>query len=117
MSATDEELHFVHDNGMDHVTYVLMMFRFVFWCQKILRGLGSSLPYSISFILYTFILALIHLYSTSGRNASSTAVPNIEMHPQGFSHKWYARVSSEPASPSHVIGPDDDWLSNIGWIL
>ena len=29
MSATDEELKFVHDNGMDHVTYLLIMFRFV----------------------------------------------------------------------------------------
>lgn len=29
MSATDEELHFVHDEGMDHVTYILIMFRFV----------------------------------------------------------------------------------------
>jgi len=27
MSATDEELEFVHDNGMDHVTYILIMFR------------------------------------------------------------------------------------------
>jgi hypothetical protein len=30
MSATDEELQFVHDNGMDHVTYLLIMFRSVF---------------------------------------------------------------------------------------
>lgn len=29
MSATDEELHFVHDEGMDHVTYILIMFRLV----------------------------------------------------------------------------------------
>jgi len=27
MSATDEELEFAHDNGMDHVTYILIMFR------------------------------------------------------------------------------------------
>ncbi len=27
MSATDEEVQFVHDNEMDHVTYVLIMFR------------------------------------------------------------------------------------------
>lgn len=30
MSATDEELDFVHDNEMDHVTYVLIMLRSVF---------------------------------------------------------------------------------------
>lgn len=29
MSATDEELEFVHDNEMDHVTYILIMFRYV----------------------------------------------------------------------------------------
>ncbi len=31
MSATDEELNNVHDNGMDHVTYVLIMYRSVWW--------------------------------------------------------------------------------------
>ncbi|KAK0489336.1 hypothetical protein IW261DRAFT_1557816 [Armillaria novae-zelandiae] len=29
MSATDEEVQFVHDNEMDHVTYILIMFQFV----------------------------------------------------------------------------------------
>jgi hypothetical protein len=29
MSATDEELDYVHDSGMDHVTYILIMFRYV----------------------------------------------------------------------------------------
>lgn len=28
MSGTDEELQFAHDNGMDHVTYILIMFRY-----------------------------------------------------------------------------------------
>lgn len=28
MSGTDEELHYVSDTGMDHVTYVLIMYRF-----------------------------------------------------------------------------------------
>lgn len=28
MSATDEELDFIHDLDMDHVTYVLIMFRY-----------------------------------------------------------------------------------------
>ncbi|EDR13954.1 uncharacterized protein LACBIDRAFT_152078, partial [Laccaria bicolor S238N-H82] len=44
ISATDEALEYVHENGMDHVTYVLIMF-------------------SSAFALYTFILFLIHLYS------------------------------------------------------
>ncbi len=29
MSATDEELQYVHEGGMDHVTYILIMFRYV----------------------------------------------------------------------------------------
>jgi len=30
MSATDEELEAVHEEGMDHVTYVLSMYRWAF---------------------------------------------------------------------------------------
>ena len=29
MSATDEELEFVHEQEMDHVTYILIMFRYL----------------------------------------------------------------------------------------
>jgi hypothetical protein len=29
MSGTDEELRYVSGTGMDHVTYVLIMYRFV----------------------------------------------------------------------------------------
>jgi hypothetical protein len=91
MSATDEELQFVHDNGMDHVTYLLIMF-------------------SIAFILYTLILALINLYSTSGRNAitSNTADNSIEMNPRTTISKWYAPVpSGDVDADRHVIGDDD----------
>ena len=28
MSATDEEIRFVHGQSMDHVTYILIMFRY-----------------------------------------------------------------------------------------
>ncbi|KIM90202.1 hypothetical protein PILCRDRAFT_811928 [Piloderma croceum F 1598] len=89
ISATDEELQFVHDNGMDHVTYLLIM-------------------YSIAFVTYTLILSLINLYSTSGRNATTPNViaDNIEMNPRGITSKWYARVPIEP--DSHVVGEDDD---------
>ncbi|TFK82277.1 hypothetical protein K466DRAFT_666612 [Polyporus arcularius HHB13444] len=90
MSATDEELHFVHDNEMDHVTYILIMF-------------------SIAFIMYTLIVSLINLYSTSGRNAASATSKDgaIEL---TQSNKWYSPVPAidrdlEPAS--HVIGDDD----------
>ncbi|KAI0954682.1 hypothetical protein AcW1_006493 [Taiwanofungus camphoratus] len=90
ISATDEELDFVHDEGMDHVTYILIMF-------------------SLSFLLYTVIVSLINLYATSGRNApSSTGIDHgIELAPTS---KWYARVpvADVDAGPHHVIGEDDE---------
>ena len=58
--------------------------------------------------MYTIILSLINLYSTSGRNAT-TPNPiddNIELNPRSIASKWYARVPIEPES--HVIGEDDD---------
>ncbi|KAJ3565117.1 hypothetical protein NP233_g7845 [Leucocoprinus birnbaumii] len=91
MSATDEELEFVHDNGMDHVTYILIMF-------------------SMAFLIYTFIIYLLHLYTTSGRNATDKKTENIEM----SRTTWYSRVPNVEAEtptssmPLHVIGDDDD---------
>ncbi|KAK4687041.1 hypothetical protein P7C73_g3074, partial [Tremellales sp. Uapishka_1] len=52
MSATDEEMHNADDLGIDHVTYALFDF-------------------SLSFLIYLLITFLVHLYSNSGRNASS----------------------------------------------
>ncbi|EIW75228.1 hypothetical protein CONPUDRAFT_112498 [Coniophora puteana RWD-64-598 SS2] len=95
MSATDEELGFANDEGMDHVTYILIMF-------------------SITFLLYTLVLALIHLFTISGRNASSnsqTALAGdnaIELtSPRGAAPKWYAAVPGE-AEETHVLGEDED---------
>ncbi|KAI0065516.1 hypothetical protein BV25DRAFT_1821953 [Artomyces pyxidatus] len=94
MSGTDEELEFVHENGMDHVTYLLIMF-------------------SIAFLLYTHILFLINLYATSGRNA-----PDADPHIKDASGaielatpttgRWtgYAPVRNEPVA--HVIGDDEE---------
>ncbi|KAF8075183.1 hypothetical protein FPV67DRAFT_1575567 [Lyophyllum atratum] len=97
ISATDEELKFVHENDMDHVTYILIMF-------------------SIAFFMYSFIVFLIHLYSTTGRNAASNSTTddaNIEMSPRGIRAKWYARVpnperESEVNRGLHVIGEDEE---------
>ncbi|KAF8840401.1 hypothetical protein BDN67DRAFT_968591 [Paxillus ammoniavirescens] len=99
MSATDEELDVVHDSGMDHVTYILVM-------------------YSLAFLLYLHTLFLLHLYSTTGRNADSaqrvndvvfSASPNGEIEltsPRGAS-KWYAPIPLEEG-PMHVVGEDED---------
>ncbi|GBE86676.1 hypothetical protein BKA93DRAFT_769428 [Sparassis latifolia] len=91
MSATDEELDFVHDEGMDHVTYILIMF-------------------SVSFILYTLIISLINLFASSGRNGFSAIVVDngIELAPTPTT-KWYSRVpAAELDGPPHIIGDDED---------
>ncbi|EGN97015.1 hypothetical protein SERLA73DRAFT_140908, partial [Serpula lacrymans var. lacrymans S7.3] len=90
MSATDEELDYVHDNGMDHVTYLLIMF-------------------SLAFALYTLILTLIRLFSTTGRNAQSfsTTGNNIELASPRSLSKWYAPVPRDDVA-THILGPDED---------
>jgi hypothetical protein len=86
MSGTDEELDFVHNNEMDHVTYILIM-------------------YSIAFLLYALIVYVIHLYATTGRNAPAKENGiSIPMVPR---NKWYSRVPSS-GEPLHVVGEDDE---------
>jgi hypothetical protein len=76
-------------------------------------------PQSIAFLLYTHIVFLITLYSTSGRNGSDAppitkdgrarAPGAIELTatPTGAASQgaWYSRVRTE--DPMHVIGDDD----------
>ncbi|KAF9224160.1 hypothetical protein BS17DRAFT_780583 [Gyrodon lividus] len=99
MSATDEELDGVSDSGMDHVTYILGM-------------------YSLAFLLYLHTLFLLHLYSSSGRNADSvqttrdvvfSASPNgeIELTSSGNASKWYAPVPREEGA-MHAVGEDEE---------
>lgn len=105
MSATDEELRYVHEGGMDHVTYILIMF-------------------SIAFLLYTHIVFLITLYTTSGRNASDALSIMKDGRARAPAHAagaieltatptraasqgaWYSRVRTE--DPMHVIGENDE---------
>ncbi|KAG2011927.1 cytoplasmic protein [Coprinopsis cinerea AmutBmut pab1-1] len=113
MSATNEELEYVHDQGMDHVTYLLIMF-------------------SLAFLIYAFIVFLIHLYSTSGRNAAASSA-GASSASRGMEYemastlpasagagtpKWYARVPNAERGgggqgagngvATHVVGDDDD---------
>ncbi|CAE6516981.1 unnamed protein product [Rhizoctonia solani] len=53
MSATDEELKAVMGIEMDHVTYVLLML-------------------SLAFVIYLYANLLLHIYASSGRNATGT---------------------------------------------
>jgi len=88
MSGTDEELQFVHDNEMDHVTYLLIMF-------------------SIAFVLYALVVFVIHLYATTGRNAPAKEDRNsIAM--TAPRSKWYSRVPNADRGPLHVVGEDDE---------
>ncbi|KAH7890976.1 hypothetical protein F5I97DRAFT_1976452 [Phlebopus sp. FC_14] len=97
MSATDEELQYAHDAGMDHVTYILGM-------------------YSLAFLLYLHTLFLLHLYSTTGRNADAAqggSGPDvvfsvshdgeIELTSPSSASKWYTPVSREEGA-----GEEDD---------
>ncbi|KAH9940736.1 uncharacterized protein BXZ73DRAFT_98566 [Epithele typhae] len=97
MSGTDEEINFVHEEGMDHVTYILIMF-------------------SLAFILYALIVSLINLYAISGRNAASAAVRDggaIELRAP-TNNKWYSRVPATPLTAvdrednHHILGDDED---------
>jgi hypothetical protein len=106
MSATDEQLQFVHRQGMDHVTYLLSF-------------------YSLAFLLYAFVVFLVNLYSTSGQNAAinrsdtifNADGSNIQMITPGGRSKWYSRVPSRPhmrgglrqsVIPTHVLGDDEE---------
>ncbi|KIJ65455.1 hypothetical protein HYDPIDRAFT_110527 [Hydnomerulius pinastri MD-312] len=99
MSATDEELDVAHESGMDHVTYILGM-------------------YSFAFLLYLHTLFLLHLYSTTGRNADSAQSSNdvifsapangeIELTSPRDAAKWYAPVPREEGAV-HVLGENDE---------
>jgi hypothetical protein len=93
MSATDEELEYAKDNGMNHVTYILIVF-------------------SSAFLLYTFAVVLVNLYSSTGLNSSKTRPnivggSNIEMITPGGRSKWYSRVPLR-GTPAHILGDDDD---------
>ena len=111
MSATDEEIRFVHDQSMDHVTYILIMFRYALPPKFPVPLISRTALQSIAFLLYTLIVTLISLYTTSGRNAASAsdqADGAIELRTPTTS-KWYSRVPAGDVEPaSHVIGDDED---------
>jgi hypothetical protein len=106
MSATDEELHFVNDElEMDHVTYILIMFRFVFAVSAYLAVADTLL--SLAFLIYALVVSRIRLWATSGKNAAGAtqAEGAIELAPAS---KWYSRVpAGDVDGEAHVIGDDD----------
>lgn len=117
MSGTDEELQFIHNQEMDHVTYILIMFRFVARLFFFLSAFSSLfLIKSMAFLLYFLIVSLIHLYATAGKNGASLRLGEdgasgdvIEMSSggSGQNRKWYSRVPNVETQ-HHVIGDDED---------
>ena len=125
MSATDEELENVHNHGMDHVTYTLIMYRSVWRLSIVYNHTNKDFP-SISFTLYFFINFLIHLYQTSGRNAAPHAQGPTALGEDGagaielrtpHTANWYTRVPTDGVAsagnvpnnaPKHVLGDDAD---------
>ncbi len=82
-----------------------------------------NLSLSLAFLLYGFIVFLVNLYSTTGRNAVSSTIfnadaSNIEMVTPGGRSKWYSRVPTsrtrtrsglaESTVPTHVLGDEDE---------
>jgi hypothetical protein len=108
MAATDEELRFIHGVGMDHVTYILIFFRYR---QVLLRFLFTDSCISLAFIIYALIVALLKLYATSGRHAPGAvnqanegAIELIESQ----SKLYYERVPmSALGGETHVVGDDE----------
>jgi len=78
MSATDEELHNADDLGIDHVSYALFDF-------------------SLSFLIYLVITFLVHLYQSTGKNASTVVLPD-DAQEAGYS-KLDQRTSHEGEGP------------------
>ena len=114
MSAIDEELHAARDVGMDHVTYILIMFRSIALLRTIHSVLTYLLSSSLAFLIYTFVVVLINLWATSGRNASSTPGSSSETDRTSGEveeAKWYQRVpegeqDAEVLNSPFVIGED-----------
>lgn len=122
MSATDEELRYGTAQGMDHVTYLLIVYRYGLVCLNN-HALDSLFIWicSLSFLLYGYVVFLINVYNTSGRNAANhnsatfnVDSSNMEMTSPGG--KWYSRVPSAPHNrgvrqstfPTHILGEDED---------
>ncbi|KAF8514047.1 hypothetical protein JB92DRAFT_2720015 [Gautieria morchelliformis] len=79
MSGTDEELHYISETGMDHVTYVLIM-------------------YSLAFIIYALMTFLLHWY-TIGRSIPQATAPDAR-------NKYYQSVPDTASMFSgYTTGP------------
>ena len=115
MSAADEELRYVSGNGIDHVTYVLIMLRQVSPSQIsfVTRLLTTFHTDSLAFTIYLFVLVLINMWGTTGRHSSTAPSSREGGIVQGDDEveldKWYRRVpageaDAEPISPQFVIG-------------
>jgi hypothetical protein len=127
MSATDEELKYVHEGGMDHVTYILIMFRYgipnALCCHLHLNThplffffflhIPRHNPQSIAFLLYTHIVFLITLYATSGLNASDAAAAAASMTKYGGRARARARAPGAIELTAARTASRGAWYSRV----
>lgn len=94
---------------MDHVTYILIMYRCVIRFSFRRSASHVIQLFSLAFLIYALIVSRIRLYATSGRNGSTNPSADESIELAGVpASKWYARVPNGDAEPEHhVIGDDD----------
>jgi len=96
MSATDEELHYVNDTGIDHVTYALIMF-------------------SLAFIIYALSIFLLSLITANGENPQNGQAVTSSA---GIRNKYYHPVPDTASMFSgYTLGPtvlNDEEVYELG---
>ena len=106
MSGTDEELRFVASIEVDHVTYVMIMFRSVYPSYPAEMP-QLIVPCSLAFLIYLHTLFLLNLYFTTGRNASATGSRLTGPKPE--------TLSGRPVSANGYIEvPPSPWYPGVG---
>jgi hypothetical protein len=90
MGATEEQMHLLDGAGVDHVSYVFIL-------------------YSIAFLVYLFVNMLLHLY---GINAMPVATKHEPERPRANGHlpdaREAQRIRDEEEFELHDLASDDE---------
>jgi hypothetical protein len=111
MSATDEEIRFVMSLEMDHVTYVLIMFRYGISAPAVYHVMTVYFN-SLAFSIYLYTCFLLHLALTSGRNAQPSLYIKPEAGYEPIRPPANGHVSAPPMLPGdgyelYALGDED----------
>ncbi|KAK0897438.1 hypothetical protein LTR02_010720 [Friedmanniomyces endolithicus] len=86
MGATEEQLQLLSDAGVTHVSYILIL-------------------YSISFLLFLFVLMLLHLYSAQATPSNGQSKPSVKLddeeRPRVNGHHQSMRIPSTSDRQAH----------------